>query len=102
MEDLLNRMSWPQNRPKPDDTVIVISVSKRIERNFTKELIEFDIGWSNVEGQLELYGCYFHIRERLTVKITFRVRLRNTALQIQAGAKGRQSATRRMRCEQAL
>ncbi|KAK1045908.1 hypothetical protein LTR74_018056 [Friedmanniomyces endolithicus] len=101
LEDLLDRKFFPQDRPEPDDTVVVVSVSKRAERDLIKEFVGFDIGWPVIEERLELWGCHFHAGKRLTVKITFRFRLRNTASRIQADARGRPSATRRMRHEQA-
>ncbi|KAK1086662.1 hypothetical protein LTR33_001462 [Friedmanniomyces endolithicus] len=101
LEDLLDRKFSPQDRPEPDDTVVVVSLSKRAERDLIKEFVGFDIGWPVIEERLELWGCHFHAGKRLTVKITFRFRLRNTASRIQADARGRPSATRRMRHEQA-
>lgn len=44
LEDLLDRKFSTQDRPEPDNTVIVISVSKRAERDLTKEFVGFDIG----------------------------------------------------------
>lgn len=53
VEDLLNRKFSSQDWPEPDDTVVVVSVSKRIERDLTKQFVGFDIGWSIIDEKLE-------------------------------------------------
>jgi len=79
IEDLLDRKFSPQDRPEPDDTVAVDSVSKRAGRDLIKEFAGLDIGWPVIEERVELWGCDFHIGKRLTVNITFRFRLRDAA-----------------------
>ncbi|KAK6441244.1 hypothetical protein LTR95_002525, partial [Oleoguttula sp. CCFEE 5521] len=102
VEDLLDREYSSQDRLEPNDTVVVVSVSKRAERDLTKEFVGFDIGWSVVEEKLESWGCHFYAGHCLTVKITFRFRPHHTTYRNQAGARGRQSATRPMRHDQGL
>ncbi len=60
-------------------SVAVVSVSKRAGRDLLKEFAGLDIGWPVVEERVELWGCDFRAGERLTVKITFRFRLRDAA-----------------------
>ena len=102
VEDLLARKFSPQDRPEPDDTVVVVSVSKRGEPDLSRVFVGFDIRWSVIEAKLESWACHFHEGKRLTVKINFRFRPSNTFSRAQGDARGRQSATRRMRHDQAL
>ena len=100
--DLLESEFSPPERPEPGNTVIVVSVSKRAERDLTKQFPGFDIDWSVIEEKLESWACHFHAGERLSLKVTFRFRPRNTASRNPGRAKGRGSATQRMRQGQAL
>lgn len=100
--DLLDREFPPQERPEPGDTVIVVSVSKRAERDLTKQFPGFDIGWSVIEEKLESWTHHYRAGENLTLKITFRFRPHSTAVQGSSRARGRQSATQRMRQRQAF
>ena len=102
VEDLLATKFSPQDRPEPDDTVVVVSVSKRGEPDLSKVFPAFDIRWLVVEEKLESWACHFHAGKRLTLKMTFRFRPRNISSRAQGDAKGRQSATRRIRHAQAL
>lgn len=102
VDDSLDREFSPQERPELGSTIVVVSVNKRAERGLTKEFVGSDIDWTLVAEKLESWADHFRDGKRLTVRITFRFRPRATAPQTRAGGRGRQSATRRMRHEQAL
>lgn len=101
IDDALSREFAPQDRPDPCSTVIVVSVSKRAERDLTKEFIGQDIDWLVIAEKLESWACYVGEGKRLLVKLTFRFRSRNCPPRTGA-VGGRQSATQRMRHGQAL
>jgi hypothetical protein len=90
-----------QDRPEPYNTVVVVSVSKRAERNLTKEFAGLDVDWSIIEEKLESWACYFREGKRLTVKVTFRFRPLDAPPQARGGT-ARPSATRRMRHQQTM
>ena len=90
-----------QDRPEPYNTVVVVSVSKRAERNLTKEFAGLDVDWSIIEEKLESWACYFREGKRLTVKVTFRFRPLDAPPQTRGG-RARPSATRRMRHQQTM
>lgn len=98
----LEREFSHQNRPEPCSTLVAVSVNKRAERDLTKEFVGLGIDWSLIEEKLESWACHFREGNRLLVKITFRFRPRDAAQQTNSGRGGRQSATRRMRQQQAL
>ena len=98
LDACLEREFSQQNRPEPCSTLVVVSVSKRAERDLTKEFAGLDVDWSLIEEKLESWGCHFREGKRLLVKITFRFRPRNAAPQTNFGP----GATRRMRQQQAL
>jgi hypothetical protein len=92
----------PQDRPEPCNTVVVVSVNQRAERDITKEFLGLDVDWSIIGKKLESWACYFGEGKRLLVKVTFRFRPRNTPPRAGSASGGRPSATRRMRYRQAL
>jgi hypothetical protein len=98
----LEREFSQHNRPEPCDTLVVVSVSKRAERDLMKEFIGLEVNWCLIEEKLESWACHFREGKRLLVKITFRFRPRDAAPQTNSGRGGRQSATRRQRHQQAL
>lgn len=100
--DSLERGFSPRERPEPTDTVIVVSVSKRAERDLTKQFVGFDIDWAVIKDKLVSWACHFHVGERLTLKVLFRFRPGTAASQTSNRAKGRRSTTRRLRRGQAL
>lgn len=102
VEDQLATKFSPQDRPEPEDTFVVVSVSKRGEPDLSKVFPGFNIRWSVIEERLESWAYHFYEGKRLTVKITFRFRPRNPSSRAQGAARGRQSATSRMRHTQAL
>jgi len=102
IDEALSREFAPQDRPKPYNTVVVVSVNKRAERDITKEFLGLDVDWSIIGEKLESWACYFGEGKRLLVKVTFRFRPRNTPPRTEAASGGRPSATRRMRYRQAL
>lgn len=102
IDEALGREFVLQERPDPSSTIVVVSVSKRAERDLTKEFIGLDIDWSVIAEKLESWACYFDEGKHLLVKLTFRFRPRNGSPRTGAAGRGRQSATQRMRHEQAL
>lgn len=48
----LEREFSQQNRPEPCNTLVVVSVSKRAERDLTKEFVGLDIDWSLIGEKL--------------------------------------------------
>jgi hypothetical protein len=102
IDEALSREFAPQDRPEPCNTVVVVSVNKRAERDITKEFLGLDVDWSIIGEKLESWACYFGKGKRLLVKVTFRFRPRNTPPRTRAASGGRPSATRRMRYGQAL
>jgi hypothetical protein len=102
IDEALSRELATQDRPEPCNTVVVVSVNKRAERDITKEFLGLDVDWSIIGEKLESWACYFGEGKRLLVKVTFRFRPRNTPPRAGAASGGRPSATRRMRYGQAL
>jgi hypothetical protein len=102
LDTLLGREFSQQDRPEPCSTLVVVSVTKRAERDLTKEFVGLDVDWSLIGEKLESWASHFQEGKRLLVKITFRFRPRNAAPQTSSGRGGRQSATRRQRHQQAL
>lgn len=51
--DALSRELAPQDRPDPCSNFVVVSVSKRAERDLTKEFIGQDIDWLVIAEKLE-------------------------------------------------
>lgn len=102
LDKSLEREPSQHNRPEPCDTLVVVSVNKRAERDLTKDFIGLEVDWSLIEEKLESWACHFREGKRLLVKITFRFRPRDAAPQANSGRGGRQTATRRMRNQQAL
>lgn len=98
----IEREFYQHNRPEPCDTLVVVSVSKRAERDLTKEFVGLEVDWPLIEEKLESWARHFREGKRLLVKITFRFRPRDAAPQTNSGRGARQSATRRMRNQQAL
>ena len=101
IDESLNREFSSQDRPEPCNTVVVVSVSKRAERDLTKEFAGLDVDWSVIEEKLESWACYFREGKRLTVKVTFRFRPLDAPPQTRGG-RARPSATRRMRHQQTM
>lgn len=88
-----------QSRPEPCSTLVVVSVSKRGERALTKEFVGLDVDWSVIQDKLESWADLFREGNRLHVKFTFRFQPQD---RINSAPRARQSATRRMRQQQAL
>jgi hypothetical protein len=53
IDEALSREFAPRDRPKPYNTVVVVSVNKRTERDITKEFLGFDVDWSIIGEKLE-------------------------------------------------
>jgi len=100
IDESLNREFSSQDRPEPCNTVVVVSVSKRAERDLTKEFAGLDVDWSVIEEKLESWAGYFREGKRLTVKVTFRFRPLDAPPQV--GGRARPSTTRRMRHQQTM
>jgi hypothetical protein len=93
IDEALSREFAPQDRPEPCNTVVVVSVNKRAERDITKEFLGLDVDWSIIGEKLESWACYFGEGKRLLVTVTFRFRPRNTPPRAGATSGGRPSAT---------
>jgi len=96
IDEALSREFAPHDRPEPCNTVVVVSVNKRAERDITKEFSGLDMDWSIIGEKLESWACHFGEGKRLLVKVTFRFRPRNTPPRARAASGGRPSATRRI------
>jgi hypothetical protein len=53
IDEALSREFAPQDRPEPCNTVVVVSVNKRAERDITKEFLGLDVDWSVIGEKLE-------------------------------------------------
>lgn len=102
VENLLAEKYPLQDRPVPEDTIVSVSVNKRLEYNLTKQYKGFDIGWSDVQEKLESMSHFFYQGRRLTLKITFRFRPQASVANTRARSCGFPSATRQRRREQAF
>jgi hypothetical protein len=54
-----------------DETIVVVSVTDRTERDVNKRFDDLDIDWKIVEKQLETWSHLFHIGKRLRIDISF-------------------------------
>jgi hypothetical protein len=52
LEKALRRKTTRHRRVRPDDTVIIASISDRTKRKLTKRFDDTDITWSAIEKQL--------------------------------------------------
>jgi hypothetical protein len=53
IDEALSREFAPQDRPEACNTVVVVSVNKRAERDITKEFLGLDVDWSVIGEKLE-------------------------------------------------
>jgi hypothetical protein len=74
IDEALSREFAPQDRPEACNTIVVISVNKRAERDIPKEFLGLDVDWSVIGEKLESWACYLGEGNRLLVKVTFRFR----------------------------
>ncbi|GIJ89512.1 hypothetical protein Asppvi_008454 [Aspergillus pseudoviridinutans] len=71
LEKALRRKTTSHRRVRPDDTVIVASISDRTKRKLTKRFDDTDITWSAIEKQLLTWSDLFSKGKELTLKISF-------------------------------
>ncbi|KAH7205009.1 hypothetical protein BKA60DRAFT_526878 [Fusarium oxysporum] len=70
--DKLLRQKTPRGKKYvPEETIIVISVNDRGERDFTKRFDEFDIHWQMAEEQLGKWSPLFRAGKKLRIDISF-------------------------------
>jgi len=86
LEKLLCKKLSLNKRVRPDDTSMVVSVTKRSERDLTKRFDETDIDWSVIEKQLVVWGELFRASKKLRVDISFNYL--ETGQQLPASRKG--------------
>ncbi|GKU08433.1 unnamed protein product [Fusarium langsethiae] len=75
LEDKVNRLlrqktPWGK-RYVPEETIVVVSVTDRSERDFTKRFDELNIDWQVVEEQLYEWSPLFRAGKKLRVDISF-------------------------------
>lgn len=71
VENILKKKTPHQKSYKLDETNIIISVTERGERDFTKRFDEQDIDWLVVERQLEDWSDLFRAGRKLRIDISF-------------------------------
>ena len=71
LDKLLRKKVSSNKRVVPDDTCVVISITKRSERDLTKRFNETEIDWPVIEKQLMAWGELFRAGKRLRVDLSF-------------------------------
>jgi hypothetical protein len=91
-----------EGRPRPEETVVIVSVNDRAERKLTKQFEGLNVEWGTVEAQLVAWGDRFRDGKKLRVDLTFHhVDHVSVPKDGPSGRnkRGRQSATQRMLTE---
>lgn len=99
---VLRKKVGPEGRPRPEETVVIVSVNDRAERKLTKQFEGLNVEWSTVEAQLVAWGDRFRDGKKLGVDLTFHhVDHVSVPKDGPSGRnkRGRQSATQRMLTE---
>jgi hypothetical protein len=99
LEKLLEGKASYKGRVRSDDTVIVVSVNDRSQRDLMKRFDHLDIDWTTVEKQLLRWGALFLRGKRLRLSITFKFVEDDHLCRIISGRvekRGRSSVTKRM------
>ena len=78
MDTLLDKHSarkLPQNKCfSVDETIVVVSVTDRTERDVNKRFDDLDIDWKVLEKQLEIWSPLLRVGKRLRIDISFKYR----------------------------
>ncbi|KAL7940201.1 hypothetical protein V8C42DRAFT_338230 [Trichoderma barbatum] len=77
--DELVRKTQVNKQCAADATTIVMSVTKRSERNVTKRFDEIKVDWQVVERQLQTWSHLTHNGRKLIIKVTFNYKETKTA-----------------------
>ena len=73
--DKLSARKLPQNKCfSADETIVVVSVTDRIERDVNKRFDDLDIDWKILEKQLETWSPLLRVGKRLRINISFKYR----------------------------
>ena len=102
IERLVDRKYEPEDRPEADDTIVVASISKRAERDLTKQYYGLSIeqsDWLAIEDRINAWEGLFRAGEHITLKITCKFKPRGKSSQSgsgRVGKRGRTTATQRM------
>lgn len=89
----------PQSKPRAEDTVAVVHVNDRSERDLIKQFDGLKVDWRSIEVQLVAWGELFLDGKKLRVNLTFHVAdhgLGDSGSSSSSGKRGRRSATQRM------
>ncbi|KAK5311769.1 hypothetical protein LTR93_011611 [Exophiala xenobiotica] len=88
---------------RPEDSTVVVSVTKRSQRNLTKHYPGINIDWTVVQMQLYSWSQYFHQGKKLRVNLSFNCvqvsALSNGNPGRRGDKRGATSATQRMLAE---
>jgi hypothetical protein len=95
LDALLSKKIHTSKRVRTDDSIVVVSVNERSERDLIRRFDEVQVDWSVVEKQLLSWGELLHAGRRLRVDISF------NDVEIQAALSARGSTTQRMLAERA-
>jgi hypothetical protein len=106
LEDKLNDVLNAENKPvKSKDTNVVVSVTDRKERNYTKRYDDTSIDWAAIERKLVGWGKQFRASKRLRLNISFNYieASQSTAISsVRVERRGRLSRTERMLAGRAM
>jgi hypothetical protein len=73
--DKLSARKLPQNKCfSVDETIVVVSVTDRTERDINKRFDDLDIDWKVLEKQLEIWSPLLRVGKRLRIDISFKYR----------------------------
>ncbi|KAM0714703.1 hypothetical protein Q7P37_009720 [Cladosporium fusiforme] len=78
-----------ERKPRPEETVVVVSVNSRAERDLIKQFEGLNVEWDTVEAQLVAWGDHFRNGKKLRASV-------GIDGPSDRNKKGRQSATRRL------
>jgi hypothetical protein len=98
LERVLGQKFARNQRVRPDDTAITLSINDRSEHNLTKRFEKTNIDWSSVEDQLLNWGDLFRAGKKIRLLITFH-HIGDSRFSPKKGDKRGSSATQRMQEE---
>lgn len=89
-----------EGKPRAEDTVAVVHVNDRTQRDLVKQCDGSEVDWTSIEAQLVAWGDFFRNGKKLTVNLTFHYadhsHIASGAPASNRGKRGRLSATQRM------